>query len=103
MTTDNAFIRDLVDNMPTASAKLAVVSVLAKWSGQTIYLPTESKAGRRQRAAENMLANGMTPAAIVDALRQRFGISQRTAQRDVKSARKMSEGNDSAGCFNGGS
>lgn len=103
MTTSNAFIRDLVDNMPTPNAKLAVVSVLAKWSGQTVYLPMDSKAKRRQRAAEHMLVNGMAPAAVADALRQRFGISLRTAQRDVSSARHMSEGNGSADGSNGGS
>lgn len=85
-----AFIQDLLERMPTTQAKLSVLTVLAKWSGESIYLPMDSKAERRRRAAQNMIANGMSPAAAAGALRERFGVSARTAHRDVSAARQMS-------------
>lgn len=97
------FVQDLIANMPTPGAKAAAISVLAKWAGSTIYLPMDSKSDRRQRAAENMLANGMEASEVANALRHRFGVSIRTAHRDVSSARKMAKGLVSYGGSNGGS
>lgn len=86
----DAFIQDLLERMPTTQAKLSALTVLAKWAGESIYLPMDSKAERRRRAAQNMLANGMSSANAANALRERFGISARTASRDVSTARQMS-------------
>ena len=83
------FVDDLIAAMPTPGAKLAALSVLGKWAGAVVYLPTESKAQRRRRAAKHMLDNMMLPADIAQALRERYGVSDRTAFRDVSSARKM--------------
>jgi hypothetical protein len=85
----DAFIQDLLERMPTTQAKLSALTVLAKWAGESIYLPMDSKSERRRRAAQNMLANGMSSAATVSALRERFGVSARTASRDVSAARQM--------------
>ena len=84
------FVDSLLAAMPTPGARLALLSVLARWSGATIYLPCESKTKRRQRAAKRMLDNRMTAADVARALRERYGVSSRTAYRDVSIARKMS-------------
>lgn len=55
-----------------------------------MYLPTSNKTERRVRAAASMLGNGMQPAEITAALRERFRVTLRTAQRDLDKARKMS-------------
>ena len=79
----------MLEAMPTPAARLACLSVLGRWAGSNVYLPAENKALRRRRAAKNMIDNGMTSGDIVQALRERFKISDRTALRDVSSARKM--------------
>ena len=84
------FVDSLLAAMPTDGAKLACLSVLGQWAGATIYLPNDSKSKRRQRAAKHMLDNAMAPGDVVRALRERFGVSDRTAFRDVRSARNMS-------------
>jgi len=90
----DAFVQDLVKSMPTPQAKLLLLSCLAKYSGHVVYLPVESKKQRRERAAENMIRNGMPTPDIAAALVERFGISMRTALRDVAGARKLSLKND---------
>ena len=84
------FVSTLIEPMPTPGARMAAVSVLARWAGQTVYIPTESKTLRRQRAAKNMLDNKMESPDVARALCARFGVSDRTAYRDVRNARKMS-------------
>jgi hypothetical protein len=91
MNTSNDFVTDLINAMPVPSARMACVAFLSRWAGSTVYIPSESRKERRQRAAENMLANGMTDPDIARAIFNRFQVSMRTAQRDVKEARKMSE------------
>ena len=84
------FVQVLVDAMPSPHARMACVSVLARYEGCMVYVPTSSKAERRKRAALHML-NGreMMPNDIVNALRERFRISERTAWRDVEHAKAM--------------
>lgn len=89
----NDFVTDLLDAMPTLHAKMACTTVLYRWQGTTVYIPAESRAERRRRAAGNMLGNGMPTPDVAVAIRDRFNVSQRTAYRDVEMARKMSEGN----------
>lgn len=86
----DAFTRDLIDAMPTPQARLVCISVLAKYAGSLIYLPTESKADRRARVARHALNNGMSGADVAAMLRARFSISARTALRDVNAARNLS-------------
>lgn len=83
------FVEQLIAAMPTPGARLSLLSVLGRWAGATVYLPSQSKALRRQRSAKNMLDNGMSPGEIAQALRERYGVSDRTAARDVSAARKM--------------
>jgi len=85
-----AFCMDLLDAMPTPQARMLLASRLAKYAGCTVYIPADSKTERRIQAARRMLDNGMAPCAITDAIRTRFQVSMRTAQRDVGAARKMS-------------
>lgn len=92
MTAGEAFVADLLDAMPTPEARMRLTARLAKYAGATIYLPAESKAGRRINAARNMLDNCMPPADVANALRERFSVSGRQAQRDVNAARQMSPG-----------
>ncbi|MBP5986912.1 MAG: hypothetical protein KA538_06965 [Azonexus sp.] len=94
MKKTNSFVDELHAAMPTPQAQLLLVACLAKYAGQTIYIPTEPKQARRVRAATNMLANGMRPADISAAIVCRFNVSQRTAERDVQNARNFSEKND---------
>ncbi|HWW06169.1 hypothetical protein [Collimonas sp.] len=87
---NSEFVTALLDAMPTPQARLVCISVLARWAGASIYLPTESKTMRRWRAAAHMLANGMTGGEIAEALRARFGVSARTAWRDVEKVKRQS-------------
>jgi hypothetical protein len=69
------------------------ISVLARYAGTTLYLPTESKAKRRQRAARHALGNGVGDSDAAAMLRERYGVSARQASRDVKTAKtKVLEG-----------
>lgn len=90
----NSFVDELVAAMPSHHARFVLVAVLAKYSGQSVYIPSESKMARRVRAAENMLANGMPAAEAATAIAARFNVSQRTAQRDVEKARNLSSKTD---------
>lgn len=85
-----AFCLDLLDAMPTPQARMLLAARLAKYAGCTVYIPADSKGERRIQAALRMLENGMAPAEIAAAIRARFQVSTRTAQRDVRTARKMS-------------
>jgi Mor family transcriptional regulator len=89
MNVGEQFINDILDVMPSQQAKMACVAFLSRWAGKNIYLPQSNKAERRQRAAFNMIASKeMSNREIASALRERFGVTARTAYRDVKSARK---------------
>lgn len=90
MKSANSFVDDLHAAMPTPNARLLLTACLAKYAGLTVYIPTEPKQDRRVRAAANMLANGMGTANIAAAIVQRFNVSKRTAERDVKAARSLS-------------
>ena len=94
LKTTTPFVEDLHKAMPTPQAKLLLVACLAKYAGQTIYIPTESKQERRVRASQRMIENGMSPADIAAAIVTRYGVSQRTADRDVKTARSLSKKHD---------
>ena len=83
------FAEELLSAMRTPEARLAALTTLARWAGRTIYLPSESRARKRERAAVHMLQNGMLGADAVQALRERFGVCQRTAWSDVKAAKKI--------------
>lgn len=88
MTDNNSFISDLLGAMPSQHARMMVIAVLYRWQGQTIYLPTDSKASRRRRAASSMLTNGMQKHEIVKAISERFNVTNRTAYRDCQNAMK---------------
>ena len=90
----NSFADELIAAMPNPQARLVLVAVLAKYAGQTVYIQTEPKQERRVRVAINMLANGMDAAEAAAAIATRFRVSQRTAQRDVATARNLSQKND---------
>jgi hypothetical protein len=83
----DTFQRELIDAAPTPQARLAVISVLAKYAGATLYLPTQPKSTRRVAAARHALGNGMSDADVASILRERYGISSRQAGRDVKAAK----------------
>jgi hypothetical protein len=70
---------------PLQRAKL--IAILERWRGVPIYLRARKKNARRQQAARNMVINGMESADIAAALRERFSITDRTARRDVASAK----------------
>ncbi len=91
MSAGEDFIHDLLDAMPTPHAQMLLAARLAKYAGCTVYIPADSKAERRIQAARRMLENHMAPAEISEAIRARFQVSVRTAQRDGNAARKMSE------------
>jgi len=86
----NSFADELIAAMPSPHARLVLVATLAKYAGMTVYIPADSKRDRRVRAAQNMLTNGMSDADTAAAIAERFRVSQRTAQRDVQTARKLS-------------
>jgi Mor family transcriptional regulator len=86
MTLGEHFCRRLVDAMPTLQAKTACMMELQKWGGKTLYLPAQKRGPRRVTAAANMLANQMTKGDAAQAIHERFGVSMRQAQRDVKAA-----------------
>jgi len=92
------FERDLLTAIPDARSRAAVVAVLERWRGLSIYLPFRRKNSRRQQAAANMLENGMPAGDIADALRQRFGISDRQARRDITAARALLVPNVQTSC-----
>ena len=89
-TSAEAFLQALLRAMPTPQAQTALLLEVQKWEGVTLYLPMQSKAARRARAALNMLDNQMSPADVATALQERFGVCERTAWRDVAIARKKS-------------
>ncbi len=90
MSPGEAFCNDLLEAMPSPHARMLLAARLASYAGQTIYLPAQSKTGRRIQAARRMMENRMTDAEIVGAIACRFGVCRRTAYRDVIAARKMS-------------
>ncbi len=83
------FERSLLEAICDPRSRAAAVAVLERWRGMSIYLPFRPKNSRRQQAAARMLENGMTAADIADTLRQRFGISDRQARRDIAAARPL--------------
>ena len=89
MKTDG-FVSELIDTLSDPTSRIRVVSLLAKYAGQVVYIPVSKRVNRRVRVAANMLANDVQPAEVVSTLVSRFGICARTAQRDVSAARKMS-------------
>lgn len=88
MTGDD-FVNDLINAMPNPASRMMLIACLKKYAGQKVYLPVESKSERRLNAAANMLNNGMEVSAIISALVERFGISSRTAERDIQNARNI--------------
>ena len=90
MSPGEVFCKELLEAMPTPHARMLLAAQLARYAGQTLYLPQQSKGDRRAQAARQMLNNGMSPADIAAILSQRFNICRRTAARDVSAARKMS-------------
>lgn len=90
MTLGELFCRTLIDKMPTQQAQTILVMELRKWAGKTIYLPATKHGKRRAEIARNLLDNGKTSAEAALILHERFGVTLRTAQRDVRTACKMS-------------
>src|SRR5450830_762589 len=80
------FTRELFAGLHTPAEAARAAGYLDGWAGKHVYLPIENKQARRVQAARNMTGNGMADAAIVQALRDRFPVSCRTARRDVEAA-----------------
>lgn len=88
----DAFRDSLLDAIgDNAIARLRILSRLAEWGGQAIYLPTVSTREARLLAARKMLMSKMDRSSVADAIRKRFGCSLRTAQRSVKTVEELSE------------
>ena len=86
----NPFIDALLNAMPTAHSRMVCVAVLSRYAGESVYIPAQSKAERRLKAATNMLENKAVEVDVVHILRERFQISARTAWRDLERAKKLS-------------
>lgn len=80
MSATKRFMRELFAGLNTPVEATRAAVYLDGWAGKHVYLPIENKQARRVQAARNMLANGMTDAAIVQALRERFQVACRTAR-----------------------
>lgn len=83
MVPVKTFVQSLLDAVPSGTQRIAVVSVLTRWAGQTIYIPMDNMQVRRRREARRMADAGLERGEIVETLRDQFGISARTAARDV--------------------
>lgn len=86
MSNSEKFINELMDIGKLEKPKIAVLNLLMKWQGYSIYIPRESKSDRRIRAAIGMLTNGMNKSEISSALIKRFGITSRQSYTDIKRA-----------------
>jgi hypothetical protein len=87
MSAGANFIDDLLGALPDM-ARLRAHAVLIRYAGQTVYLPTGSKADRRRQVALNLLKNSQTPAEAAAVIAERFGVTRRQAARDVQFAKK---------------
>lgn len=85
-TLGEVFCRTLIDAMPDAQARVILVMQLGRFSGKTIYLPAQKKNKRRAEVASSLLKNEMTSAEAALIIHERFGVTMRQAQRDVKQA-----------------
>lgn len=85
-TLGEKFCRRLIDAMPTPQARMICTMELSKWAGKTLYLPTTKRGKRRVDAARNLLDNEKSRAEAALIIHERFGITLRQAQRDVKTA-----------------
>lgn len=90
MSSGDDFVSHLLSAMPTPESRLRLAAALVRFEGCTIYLARQSGAARRRQAARRMLGNGMSACEAVRVLRERYGVTARTAQRDVSYSRKMS-------------
>ena len=84
------FVSTMLARMPDAHARMQAAAVLRQFAGATINLPVDDVRSRRIREVVNMLANGMSPGDCVAAIRERWGLCDRTGWRYVKAARQMS-------------
>lgn len=84
MTLGEIFMRRLIDCMPSPEARMVCVMELGRWQGKTLYIPTEKRGERRRKAALNMLDQGKSPADAALIIHERYGVSLRQAQRDIK-------------------
>lgn len=84
------FVDELMTALPEGKAQMVAVAILARYGGETVYIPKQGHKARRIQAAVNMLENGMLPRDVVKTLRTRFQVTAKTAQRDVKEAKQMS-------------
>lgn len=89
-TLGERFCRSLLEAMPTPQAHMICAMELKKWAGKTLYFPAEKRKKRRLEVARNMLGNGMSTADAALAIHKRFGVTLRTAQRDVRDSDKFS-------------
>lgn len=90
MSPGEQFIQDVLEGLGTPAARMAFLSRVAKYSGRAIYIPASSKAARRVQAAVRMLENLMPEREIAVAIHDRFGVTERQARRDIKTARQAS-------------
>jgi hypothetical protein len=85
------FVESLMLAVTEPRSRLAMLSVLADFGGEVVYLPRTSNTERRRSAATQMLESGWTAADAAAALTERFTVSLRTAQRDICVAAKTSK------------
>jgi hypothetical protein len=67
-------------------SRLSVISLLARFRGKSIYFRSEGKRTRRLNEAVKMLRS-MSAAEAAIVIQERWGVSERTARRDVAEAR----------------
>jgi hypothetical protein len=76
------FVEELLAELPPDSQR-AALSVLRRWGGTSVYLPTVSAAERQRRheVAALLLRSGIGRRDAARILRERFGIGERQARR----------------------
>lgn len=90
MSDGQVFVDSILSRIKSPFDRAQVITLLQQYAGTSVYLPVTSMAERRMSVARNMLNDCLPASEVVEALRVRFQVSKRTAQRDVQKARKMS-------------
>jgi len=87
MTTGRQFCDELLEIVgPVEAARIS--TVLSRWAGRVVHIPARSTVDQRTRLAKELLAKQVAPQQVAMELREQFGITLRTAQRDIASLRK---------------
>jgi hypothetical protein len=92
LTLGEKFCRALLNSLPNPEARTRLLMELAKWSGKTLYIPAVRRNKRRVQVARSLLENDRNAAEAALIIHERFGVTMRQAQRDVKQASDKSQG-----------